>query len=78
MPEKFDAKIKTTVTMTARQVNAINGEVRRTGLAFNEVVRRWLDRVIDLDLVNVDVIDLPTLVEGAIRRSAQIRDRRSG
>jgi hypothetical protein len=45
--EAEEPMTKTTVAMTARQIDAISAEARRTGYKFNVIVRRMLDLVID-------------------------------
>lgn len=43
----MERKIQISIRLTNRQLRAINEEAERTQLRPNDIVRRWLDLVID-------------------------------
>ncbi len=45
----FEPKIPITVSLTERQLNRARAESERTRASISDVVRRWLDRVFDIE-----------------------------
>jgi hypothetical protein len=45
----IDPKVPITVSLTDRQVSRARSEAKRTGASISDIVRRWLDRIFDIE-----------------------------